>query len=139
MAYSFLPCMKNRSPLSLDVPRALVLSICPFCPHHVTAQHLQAVWKLKIRLEIKSFQHHLFGISEAHVIFIWKYIKIIYRTSCSFFLKGVSSAETVTRNYGLDLYVRRTINNQSEAKESQVSSPAGSVSSLKIGGVLLFY
>jgi hypothetical protein len=73
------------------------------------------------------------------VIFIWKYIKIIYRTSCSFFLKGVSSAETVTRNYGLDLYVRRTINNQSEAKESQVSSPAGSVGSLKIGGVLLFY
>jgi hypothetical protein len=54
-------------------------------------------------------------------------------------LKGVSSAETVTRNYGLDLYVRRTINNQSEAKESQVSSPAGSVGSLKIGGVLLFY
>jgi hypothetical protein len=34
---------------------------------------------------------------------------------------------------------RRTIKNQSEAKESQVSSPAGSVSSLKIGGVLLFY
>lgn len=43
------------------------------------------------------------------------------------------------RNHGLDLYGRRTIKNQCEFKESQVSSPAGSVSSLKIGGVLLFY